>query len=323
MNKNNIIKINGQHYDANTGKPLHVAKTALISDIKSTSSHNKPANRKPAASIKSHAPQSSKTLMRGPLKKPSSLQGGAQHSKSQIIPKLSLDGINHDRFKHAKAIPKSKLISHFNDSSYVSSPETIIISPTDRLVAEITNARLNPEYKPDFLQSAIDHATSHEQPPHKLKKSKKVKITKTVGITASVMILVGIVGYQNISNLRLRMATSHAGFAASLPAYHATGFSLSDIKSNPGEVAINFSDKNNISKNYTVVEKPSNWDSVALRDNFVSLKDKNYRTLETNGQLVYLYGNNNASWVNANIWYVVTGNGTLSDTQIINLVVSL
>lgn len=300
-------------------------KAALISDIRSASNH-----RKPAASIKSHAQQPSKTLMRGPLKKPANLHGDAKsgsavahNSKAQIIPKLSVDGFNHKRLKHSKAIAKSKLISHFSDSNFASNPEPVLITPTANLVADIANARLNPEYKPDFLQSAIDRATSHEQPPYKLKKSNRSKITKTVGVVATVMILVGIVGYQNISNLRLRMSTSHAGFAASLPAYHAAGFGLSDIKSNPGEVAINFSDKNDINKNYTVTEKPSNWNSSTLHDNFIILTDKNYRTLETKGQLVYVYGDNNASWINAGIWYVVTGNGSLSDTQIINLVASL
>lgn len=324
VNKINTIKINGQHYDANTGKPLNLPKNELISDIKSVSGRPNSINRKPAASIKSHAPQPSKTLMRGPLKKPVPLHSNvtASRSKASIMPKLSINGVDHARFKHAKAISRSKLVSHFGGNNFATSPEPTVITPTSNLVADITNARLNPEYKPDFLQSAIDRSTSHQQPPYKLKKSKK-KIAKNVGISVGVMILVGLVGYQNIDNLQIRMASSKAGFAASLPSYQAAGFGVSNITTNAGQVAINFTDKNDVNKNYTVQEKSSSWNNTALKDNFVITADKNFRSLMTGGITVYLYGDNNATWVNAGIWYVITGNGTLSDNQIINLAMSL
>ena len=119
------------------------------------------------------------------------------------------------------------------------------------------------------------------------------------------------------------MAGSRAGFAASLPSYQASGFGLSQIRTNAGEVALNFKDKNNVNKNYVVQEKPSSWDSLALRDNFVSVTDNKSRTLQSNGMAIYLYGDNNATWVNGGIWYLVSGNGTLSDNQIINLANSL
>jgi len=327
MSKNtNIIKINGQHYDANSGLPLHAPKTALISDVRPVNAPQKHLSRKPASNIRSHAPQSSKTLMRGPLKKPNLVQDKSTVSnkaKSHIMPKLSINGFSQERLKHANKVPKSKLISHFNGDNFVSShAEPIMITPTAKLVSEISNARLNPEYRPDFLEAAIDRATSHEQPPHKLKRSKK-KIARNAGISVGIMILVGIVGYQNINNIQIRMAGSRAGFAASLPSYQASGFGLSQIRTNAGEVALNFKDKNNVNKNYVVQEKPSSWDSLALRDNFVSVTDNKSRTLQSNGMAIYLYGDNNATWVNGGIWYLVSGNGTLSDNQIINLANSL
>ena len=175
MNKINTIKINGQHYDANTGKLLNSPKAKLISDIKSGANHSKSIARKPAAAIKSHAPQPSKTLMRGPLKKPAPVHTSTmtQHSKNRMMPKLSIIGLDRTRLKHANSISRSNLVSHFGGNNFSSSPEPAIIAPTANLLADITNARLNPEYKPDFLQSAIDRATSHEQLPVKPKKSKK------------------------------------------------------------------------------------------------------------------------------------------------------
>ena len=325
MNKINIIKINGQHYDADTGKQLNLPKNNLISDIKSVAKHPQSIDRRPAVSIKSHAPQPSKTLMRGPLRKPTPVNhnnASVSIKKTNTMPKLSINGVDHIRFKHANAVSRSNLISHFGVNSYVSTAEPVLIKPTADLVTDITNARLNPEYKPDFLQSAIDRATSHEQPPYKLKKNKK-KLAKKAFIGIGAMILVGLVGYQNIDNLQIRMASTKAGFAASLPSYQASGFGVSQIATRAGEVAINFTDKNDVNKNYTLQEKPTKWDSSALRDNFVISLDKKYQLLQTSGISVYLYGDNNATWVNDGIWYLITGNGTLSDNQIINLVASL
>ena len=119
------------------------------------------------------------------------------------------------------------------------------------------------------------------------------------------------------------MASSQAGFAASLPAYKPIGFKLANISSNIGEVAVKFINQQNINNNFTLTEKASTLDSTGLRDSFVSVKDKNYQTEVVKGQTVYLYGANSATWVNGNVWYIITDNGSLSNAQILKLVASV
>lgn len=351
---NNIIKINGRHYDANTGDALSAFGSVTISDIKPVLHNrhsasvkaprvesNKPllSNdiRRVAKTVQSHAPQPSKTLMRSALKKPLPTQKHALKShgtidslirqpKNVVPTKLSINNIDVKRLKHALVIPKSKLISHFN-SFLQPSPEEIAQTSLTPAIADVKPHKLEGSTKPDFLQVAIDRATSHQQPAYKPPKSRGAKLAKRIakitGTTLGVLILVGIVGYQNISSLQIRMASSKAGFAASLPAYRPIGFKLDNISSNTGEVAVKFINPQDIKDSFTLTEKPSNLNSASLRDSFVSVKDKNYQTAVVKGQTVYLYGTNSATWVNGDTWYIINGNGSLSNTQIMKLVTSV
>ena len=47
------------------------------------------------------------------------------------------------------------------------------------------------------------------------------------------------------------------------------------------------------------------------------------QTIDTAGRTVYIYGNDNASWVDNGIWYQVTSNGDLSNTDVLNIASSL
>jgi hypothetical protein len=72
-----------------------------------------------------------------------------------------------------------------------------------------------------------------------------------------------------------------------------------------------------------LTEKTSAWNSATLRDNFVASNAKTYQTVETGGRTIYLYGQNQASWVNGGIWYQVQSNGALSNHQLVELATSL
>ena len=352
---NNIIKINGRHYDANTGDALSVSGSINISDIKPLvrgqqfASVKKPSVgpikprlshdiRRVTKIVQSHVPQPSTTLMRGALKKPlpthnhslksyGTIDSLIRQPKNAVLTKLSINNIDDKRLKHALVTPKNKLISHFNDIFIKPSSEQLVQVPLTTAIADIKLPKHDPTVKPDFLQAAIDRATSHQQPTYKPTKTRRVKLAKRIakvsGTTLAVIIIVGIVGYQNLSNIQLRMASSKAGFAASLPAYKPMGFKLGNISSNTGEVAVKFINQKNVNTTFTITEKPSALDSSGLRDSFVLVKDKDYQTKEINGQTVYLYGNNNATWVNGNIWYIISGNGSLSNIQIFKLVTSV
>jgi hypothetical protein len=136
---NNIIEINGKRYDAHTGaaldapavKPVHTSTSHVLTP--------KPVTKTPTAKpvvhdvvrnqpkhAAAHKPQPAKTLMRSAVKKPSgSLK---RHIKAQthtgtlakqpiaeVIAKSSIHRVDEKRMKLAKRVPKSKLVTHFND----------------------------------------------------------------------------------------------------------------------------------------------------------------------------------------------------------------
>jgi hypothetical protein len=74
---------------------------------------------------------------------------------------------------------------------------------------------------------------------------------------------------------------------------------------------------------FRVVQQNSTWDSVGLRDNFVSTIDPNFKVVQAGGRIVYLYGQANATWVNGGIWYQITDNADLSTASLLKIVTSL
>lgn len=288
------------------------------------------ASRSVAPNARSHAPEPATTLRRDSIKKPDLSKSSKKLRSTSLIKqpkvnvpaKLSVASINQDRIRRAKTVAKSKLVSRF--SSHPLSPNPIVYISSDESKATVSAPSLATTPKSDFLLNAISKANSHNQPKYKKSYSKAVKRAAGIGAVAfGVLLLVGIVGYQNISNLKIDSASSKAGFAASLPAYKPAGFSLESVGAGPGKVAANFASNSDQSRNYTLTEKPSNWDSNSLRDLFVTKTDAQYQTSAISGRTIFLYGQNSATWVANGIWYVIDGNGSLSYQQLLSLASSL
>ena len=317
---NNVIKINGKSYDATTGAPIfHNLKTAP---------NTQPASdRKPSASksMHSHKPQPSKTLRRDVLKKPVIHPRQIIDADTGIMrTKLSVPTIDKSKLRAARSIAKSKSVSRFG-SQHLNPPYipslSAMVSPDPVLSHKLSAP------KSDFLMIAINKAASHQQPLHKLTKSRRRsmagRIAGVSSVVLGVLILVGILGYQNLNNLKIDSASVRAGFAASLPARQPSGFTLSDINSNPGEVAVNFLNNSDPSRKVSLTEKPSNWDSTTLLSNYVSSVSNNYRVIQSNNQTVYILENNSATWVGGGVWYLLSGIQSLSNAQLVDLVSSI
>ncbi|MGH7237686.1 MAG: hypothetical protein ACREGF_04075, partial [Candidatus Saccharimonadales bacterium] len=88
----------------------------------------------------------------------------------------------------------------------------------------------------------------------------------------------------------------------------------------PGTVQVNyyFGDQH-----FSLVQKNSTWDSAGLKQNFVSGVNSAVQTARADGLTVYLFANGNATWVNNNVWYQITGNALLSHKQLLNIATSL
>jgi len=163
----------------------------------------------------------------------------------------------------------------------------------------------------------------------KTKKSNKLKKhggkAASVGLSLAGVILLGVYVWQiNYPNLALKVASSKAGISASLPSYLPNGWKVSgDIVTNPGSVGYKLTSAGG-DQSIAISEVRSDWDSQALAENYLSTNAQKYTALQAEGLTIYLYNDNQASWVNHGSWYKIEGNTKgLSQDQIIKMATSL
>jgi hypothetical protein len=314
-------------------KPLTPLSSTKLMDMKGPM-------RKPhslAKAVASHRPQKSASLMRHTVQKPGksfkSQHPAHGHTDSLVIkpklaatPKHSVSSVPAARASRAQQIAKSTSITKFVRSSAASAAVAAQVAVRQAVTTPHTPAAVSRPL--DIFERAVQQATSHEQPAatyHKHPKRHQILSKRRVSVAATlltVLLLVGLVGFNNRASLTLSMAANKAGFNANLPAYQPSGYSLGKFDYSAGKVAINFQ-SNSDQRAFAITEKPSSWNSSTLRDSFVTAADNQYQTVEVGGRTVYLYGNHNAAWVNAGIWYQVQSDGSLSDQQLAKLAASL
>jgi hypothetical protein len=335
-------------------KPLHSEASAPLqppSKQVSDSSHHhdgasaihsvKHAPHNPGIDIVSHKPQHAKTLMRSVVSKPLKTSHTRLHAQSptdlvapqpflgaEVAPKLSIDSVDNQRMKHAKFVHKSEFISHYNlvDPKPGLSPRPAPRTPQQ---ASIPPAALPSAQHPTsaMLDQAVQRATTHEQPNvHPVRSFKAASDRHTrrlIHIGSAAMIafaLIGVAVSTNMDNIKLQLASATAGFSAGLPTAQPYGFHLNGLTAATGNVALTYVSNK---QNYTVSEKPSNWDSITLKESFVEPITPNFQTINTDGETIYIYGNQNATWVNNGVWYQIDSQGQLNDGQLLAIATSI
>lgn len=359
---NNTIKINGKRYDAKTGDLLDssspmTAKTKIKPAAESARpgpKASKPvlrdAARQPVKRSSSRAPAPSRTLMRQAVKKPGTslkrrhkAQGDtdalALRRLSEVIVKPSALSLDEQRLQHAKQIPRSRLISRFpsvTSDAFSPAPQTAKpVRQTDTArghdgsrpaAGQPDRSIKRPKTTADMLDRALERATSHLEPPvSHIKSRRHDRLKRNTGIGAAIglsVLLLGVIVTQNTGNVRLQMASAKAGFNVSLPNYHPAGYDLGQLNYSQGVAAAQFNSNSN-GGHYTITQKSSSWDSSALRDNFITPSYDQYKTASADGLTIYIYADNDATWVNGGIWYVIQSNGSLNNRQLVSLATSL
>lgn len=347
VNKNQkISEIKGHNANAQTGASLKTPVSAKAKAAKPSQSPRKPSltdvHRAPAKVGHGHVPQPAKTLMRHAVHKPAaSLKRrikavGVATTKPVAAPaaKHPARQIDTGRLQHAKQVKKSTLISRFGKLEPTRpAPAGTVVTPVSPITFQPTapathRKTKHPQTTAELLQHALELASSHEQPPVKPRSkslARRIASRRITGISAMVVaagLLIGFVLYANATSIRLHVASQTAGFAASLPAYQPSGYRLSHLTYSPGTVAIQFQ-SNSDDRTYAITEQSSAWDSQTLRDNLLSRVGEDYQTVESAGRILYLYGQNNATWVSSGVWYQVKTDGALSAHQLLELASSL
>ena len=159
-----------------------------------------------------------------------------------------------------------------------------------------TAHRLKQTQASRIFDQAVTTATSHtQQSPKESKRYKTsrfghrhVKLISLSATTLAILILGGFIAYQNKANLELQLASTKAGFHATMPSYKPIGFAFKSLNYQPGSVMIGY---NSGSKTLNVSQKQSNWDSTTLLQNFVATSGDSYQAYEAAGRTIYVYTN--------------------------------
>lgn len=123
--------------------------------------------------------------------------------------------------------------------------------------------------------------------------------------------------------MALRIASSRAGFQASLPGYSPSGFRFAGpVAYSDGVIELEYA-SNSDDRAYSLTQKESAWDSQSLLDNYVENRTDDYLTFQERGLTVYVYDGSQATWVDRGIWYTIEGDSNLTTEQLLKIASSL
>ncbi len=133
----------------------------------------------------------------------------------------------------------------------------------------------------------------------------------------------GYIWLNNFNTLSVKSAAKKAGIEASLPGYMPNSYSLAGpVAYGQGFVTLDFKSPN-ASTPLTITQRRSNWDSTALLQLYVHPKSNSYVSVASQGLTIYLYDNNQATWVNKGLQYVIAGDTRLSREQVLKIATSM
>jgi hypothetical protein len=322
-----------------------VQEPVIVTAQATTSSKQMDVSRQSPSHTKPRHQQRSNTLVRSAVSKPrpgfksqtkvSSPTNAVTTPAVTIAPKWPVTQVDPRRLTRAGHVEKSTIINKFAAPREPSAIEQAAIR-VERPAPEPTQSELEPLTSDDLFARAIAAADSHTQQPVDQKKlarqaRKQAKAAKkpvrhhlasVVAASLAVLVIGSVVGLQHKDSLTLRFAKAQAGFDASLPTYQPAGYGVGSFKYSAGSVGTTFHNASS-NRDYSLSQQPTEWDSQELLDNFVSMNNQSFQTLQAGDQVIYIYGKNNASWVKDGIWYQLTSNGSLSTSQILNVAASV
>lgn len=319
-------------------------KQKLHSSVSSTSQHH--SHKKT---------QKSQTLARHIVKKPA--PGQPQKATGPIEPaprslaiaetRTSLLGKTpKDRLKRAGTTKQSKAVTRFSSTNNAPKP---ILTPNLAVEREqVAQAMPVPSAAPPLAAHHTSNAGHHTKkqpfthplaganshlaaPPKKRRLHQKVadrlnvssKILSASAACLAIIFLAGFFAYQRIPNVSMKVAASRAGFQGTIPSNTPAGYAFNGPITYEKDVIVLKYKSNSDTRQFQIVQRPSDWNSEALLKNFVSTANMRYQTYNDRGLTVYVMDKNNAAWVNKGIWYTLSGTNTLSTEQVLAMAASM
>ena len=298
-------------------------------------------------STKRAKPDKSQTLMRSAVKKPEPQTAAIDISSVKSSSTIE-QGLKPDLVAAAALTDRSPLISRYSDNASIEEPSSLThrvepievqqypsmdgetMQPTyeePQMNSESTAAALelpNINIFKDPLPGTFEYSRAATTPnKSKWSLAKRISGWSVLAVAVIGVLSMGFYLNRNFSKVELYVASSRAGFAATLPSIKPTGYTLSGISTGGGVIEASFaSQKSN--HGYTISEKKSSVTSSSLLSNYVEGKaGLNYQTINTNGKTIYIYNGQDATWTSNGIWYVLEGNNSINNHQIINIANSM
>lgn len=310
------ITVNGKVYDMTTGMPVvgHTGAPVVRPS----------ANRQTRSSQQIHQKmQPAKTTSRRTPKAPTHevlRRSDVQRSRPQAAATKSPAVTKFASQLHQDA-RKPRIVSDIRPAS----THPMMKKANSRL--QTTNQKQSPATTPasvikkQAIDEAMNKAPAHKAPP--VNRSRRTpRLISLASMALSLLMLVGYFTYINLPNLSVRVAASQAGIDASYPGYRPDGYRLAGVNYDKGSVSLKFA-ANAGSHDFTITQQQTNWDSSAVRENYVhSNWGDDVVPYSERGLTIYSHGSN-AAWVNGGILYTITGDAPLSTSQVRNIATSL
>jgi hypothetical protein len=336
MTKTTTITINGRLYDAVTGMPVvdstpkPVAKavaqpagrvmpkpqTRSFSDIapKQAVVH-RAAN--PGAQTVHQRLQKSETLYRKPLKKPEPVVHHVApvevSGRSPMISRYGSNVTRHTELERKVAAHEENIKPAQQHPSVTKALEHQAAAAQPQLTGQALKEQLIKE-----RLATVDVPTKQKRKWF----ARRPRLASILASSLAVLILGGYITYMNLPMISMKVAASRAGVNASMPNYRPDGYGLDGpITYSPGQVNINYKSTTNDSS-FKLTQAPSNWDSQAVLDNYVTKQTETYLTFQERGIKVYTF-DNKAAWVNGGLLYTIEGTASLSSDQVLRLATSM
>lgn len=244
------------------------------------------------------------------------------NQKTRLVNDISKSGV---RNSPVTVKPPAPINTPPNQSTNLKPQNTTNAQPSPQSTINSANSNTSNTNSAQDNRQADIIAGQVDQPKKESKLKKHGSKVASVGLSLAGVILLGIYVWQiNYPNLALKVAGSKAGISASLPAYLPNGWKISgDIQANPGSISYKLATAEG-DKSVAINQVRSDWDSQALAENYLAPNTDKYTALQAEGLTIYIYNNNQASWVNHGTWYRIEGQDHgLSKDQIIKMATSL
>ena len=347
-----IIEINGHQYDAVSGILLtsdgaishataadHDAQANThFSGIRRAASKTPTKTSEKSKAKTAHTVKPSTTLMRSAVKKPASTPIKARHTLPDTLPpivhtidaKKSVSSVNYARLERAQSTVRNEKVSRFHASEKPKGIKTQYAHVPLQIAPEKPEETVEPVPAPertnnplDMFSEALAQASNFvDLKAHSAayrRRARRYFASMAMGV-AALLAIVGFAAYINSPDLQIRVAGFHAGVSTANIDFDKAGYAYTGVSATPTKRIIGLSHG---TSHYQLTEEATNWDGETMIRSISSIHangSPNYTTVKAGESTVYRFSQTRATWVKNGTWYTLSGDSTVSDSQLTALV---